>query len=71
MENMADSLARMQLLLAILLPQPPRWNVPVGNEKAPGPLLPYGAPRLDIQYPLPLDLARPSIRFGSLLVDEK
>lgn len=63
-----EALARMQTLLATLLPPP---SSPAPSSDAPdkfAAVLPYGIPVLDPQFQSALDLAKPTSRFGLLLV---
>lgn len=66
----ADYLARTQILFAPLLPQlaPQSESSPPASDKF-GSLLPYGTPAVEQQFQPAIELAKPSPRFGLLLVN--
>lgn len=67
-QNATEALTRMQTLLATLLPPP---SSPALLSDAPdkfAALLPYGIPVLGKQFQSAIDLAKPTSRFGLLLV---
>lgn len=65
--NATEALARMQTLLATLLPPPSPGSLSDAPDKFAA-LLPYGIPVLGQQFQSAIDLAKPTSRFGLLLV---
>ncbi|KAH7908005.1 hypothetical protein BJ138DRAFT_1158672 [Hygrophoropsis aurantiaca] len=65
-----EYLARTQLMLGMLLPQatPPP---PSAEKDSLPPLLSYGVPTIDAQFHSAVKLAKPSARFGLLLVENR
>lgn len=63
----SESLARMQTLFATLLPRHPPIQLSDMTDKFSA-LLPYGLPPLDQQFQPAIELAKPTSRFGLLLV---
>ncbi|KAF8078884.1 Vps51/Vps67 domain-containing protein [Lyophyllum atratum] len=66
-KSATDSLARMQTLFATLLPQHPPIPLSDSADKF-SVLLPFGIPPLDQQFQPAVELAKPTSRFGLLLV---
>ncbi|GLB35902.1 putative vps51/Vps67 [Lyophyllum shimeji] len=63
----SESLARMQTLFSTLLPQHISIPLPDSANKSSA-LLPFGIPALDQQFQPAVELAKPTSRFGLLLV---
>ncbi|KAJ7492446.1 hypothetical protein FB451DRAFT_1502829 [Mycena latifolia] len=66
-DRATDYLARTQTLFAALLPLPSPMRTLDTSDKF-APLLPFGSPALDQQFQPAVELAKPSSRFGLLLV---
>ncbi|KAK7064081.1 hypothetical protein R3P38DRAFT_2492769 [Favolaschia claudopus] len=69
-DGAAEYLARTQTLFAALLPPPSPMRIPSGHVDKFAPLLPWGSPALDQQFQSAVELAKPSSRFGLLLVGQ-
>ncbi|KAH7930426.1 hypothetical protein BV22DRAFT_1109288 [Leucogyrophana mollusca] len=69
----AEHLMRTQLMLGVLLPQVPPPSLAEKDEAKDkmSPLLVYGVPVVDAQFRSAVELAKPSTRFGLLLVETR
>jgi len=69
--NASEYLARTQILFGTLLPHPPMVSVQAATTDKYATLLPFGSPALDQKFHPAIALAKPSSRFGLLLVGGK